>query len=144
MGSVSKVYFSKEVCNGNTYSGKYIELGKPLDFKSKLSYKNIETTYSYDEESTSYIADENSNTTLMKLCSEGLGFIPIGNSSNAFSGKFNGNGYKISGLYENRSGYAGLFGYESRGHIANLKVNGNIKSMDSNSGRDCGICLEYR
>ncbi len=128
------VYFSKEVCNGNSYSGKYIELGKPLDFKSKFSYKDIETTYSYNEETTSYISDKNSDTILIKLCSEGIGFIPIGNNSKAFSGKFNGKGYKIKNVYINTSGYAGLFGYESRGHISDLKVNGKIISSDGNAG----------
>ena len=43
----------------------------------------------------------------------GAGFIPIGTSDNPFTGKFDGKGYKITGLYINRldMSYIGLFGY---------------------------------
>ena len=44
----------------------------------------------------------------------GAGFVPIGNSSNPFTGNFNGRGYNITGLYiySNSSGFdVGLFGY---------------------------------
>jgi len=51
----------------------------------------------------------------------GAGFEPIGNGSNNFSGTFDGQGYKITGLYINRcinqwsTGYAGLFGFTGSG-----------------------------
>ena len=51
----------------------------------------------------------------------GAGFEPIGNESNNFSGTFDGQGYKITGLYINRcinqwsTGYAGLFGFTGSG-----------------------------
>jgi len=43
---------------------------------------------------------------------EGAGFVPIGNSSNPFTGTFDGRGHKITGLYINRpsTDYVGLFG----------------------------------
>jgi len=43
----------------------------------------------------------------------GAGWIPIGNSTTKFTGVYNGNGHKISGLYINRTAtnYVGLFGY---------------------------------
>jgi len=43
----------------------------------------------------------------------GLGFLPIGNSSNPFTGFFNGSEHSISNLYINRSNtdYVGMFGY---------------------------------
>ena len=131
------VYFSKEVCNGNSYSGKYIELGKPLDFKSKLSYKNMQTSYNYAEDTTSYIVDENSETTLMKLCTQNMGFIPIGNSSRPFKGIFDGKGNKIKNLYESRSEDVGLFGCISGANVSNINVSINIKSSDNYSGRNC-------
>ena len=42
----------------------------------------------------------------------GAGFVPIGNSSNPFTGTFDGGGHKITGLYINRpsTDYVGLFG----------------------------------
>ena len=53
----------------------------------------------------------------------GAGWQPIGDSSDAFSGKFEGNGFTISNLTINSSDtrYIGLFGYtRSRSEIANL------------------------
>ncbi|HOQ33590.1 MAG TPA: PASTA domain-containing protein, partial [Candidatus Hydrogenedens sp.] len=53
----------------------------------------------------------------------GAGFSPIGTIGNPFTGTFDGKGYKITGLYINRSGtdYVGLFGYIS-GKINNLGI----------------------
>ncbi|GHU95467.1 hypothetical protein FACS1894156_5120 [Bacteroidia bacterium] len=42
----------------------------------------------------------------------GAGFVPIGNASTNFTGKYNGKGHTISHLYINKTTiYAGLFGY---------------------------------
>jgi hypothetical protein len=53
----------------------------------------------------------------------GLGFSPIGNSTNNFTGNFNGNGKKISGLYINRITFSysniGLFGYTGAAAVIN-------------------------
>ncbi len=57
----------------------------------------------------------------------GNGWLPIGDSSNAFAATFEGNGYTISNLFINRSStdYTGLFGYvSSGGGISNLGVVG--------------------
>ena len=54
---------------------------------------------------------------------------PIGNSSNEYSGTFNGDGHTISGLYINDSSdsYQGLFGYVgSSGKVQNLSVSGKV------------------
>lgn len=50
-----------------------------------------------------------------------LGFEPIGDNSTPYTGSFDGNGYKITGLYINRptQDYVGLFG----------KVDGDIKNL---------------
>lgn len=48
-------------------------------------------------------------------------WIPIGNSTNQFKGKFNGNNYTISGLYCNQS-YSGLFGVIEKATVSNLGV----------------------
>ncbi|MEK6959006.1 MAG: hypothetical protein AABW59_03110, partial [archaeon] len=46
------------------------------------------------------------------LWNGGLGFKPIGNDVNKFTGSLNGGGHKVSGLYINRTtDYVGLIGY---------------------------------
>ncbi len=55
----------------------------------------------------------------------GAGFKPIGTKDNPFVGKFNGNGYKIHGLFISRlsQSYVGLFGYISQGGgVTNLGI----------------------
>ena len=58
---------------------------------------------------------------------------PIGNSSKPYSGTFNGQNFKISGLYINDStaNYQGLFGYlstdgDNTGTVQNLTVSGTV------------------
>lgn len=136
------VYLANQVNNGiNNYNNKWVALGKPLDFKSKLSYKDINTKYSYDEARKSYIPNENSENTLMELCTTGEGFTPI----NGFNGKFNGKNYTINNLYENRSGYCGLFatygGYYIEAWIKNLTISGEIISTDNYAAGFVGLPL---
>jgi hypothetical protein len=54
------------------------------------------------------------------------GFSPIGNADTIFTGSYNGNGHKITGLFINRPGgnMAGMFGYveTSGGEIKNLNL----------------------
>lgn len=52
----------------------------------------------------------------------GSGWLPIGNSTKQFRGYYNGQGYKIDGLYINRgtTDYLGFFGYTLGGSISNL------------------------
>lgn len=55
---------------------------------------------------------------------------PIGNYENPYRGKFNGNGYTISGLYCNVTSVdeavAGLFGYNT-GTVSSLAVSGTVR-----------------
>ena len=54
---------------------------------------------------------------------------PIGDSTNKFTGSFDGNGYNISGVSSSGYKYAGLFGYVSSADISNVGVLvGNISS----------------
>ena len=63
----------------------------------------------------------------------GAGFVPIGNGSNNFTGTFDGQGYKITGLYINRSSsdFVGLFGLTNSGSeiknvgLEEVNVNGS-------------------
>jgi hypothetical protein len=61
--------------------------------------------------------------TLTSLTAE-VGWEPIGTEANKFTGHFDGNGKKITGLWINRSSTdgVGLFGYTDGGSITNLTV----------------------
>ncbi|WNL33232.1 GLUG motif-containing protein [Arcobacter cryaerophilus gv. pseudocryaerophilus] len=63
----------------------------------------------------------------------GLGWNPIGNSTNKFNGTFDGLGFTISNLYINRpsQNYVGLFGYTNNATIKNI----GLKDVDI-SGRN--------
>ena len=54
----------------------------------------------------------------------GAGFKPIGTDADPFTGNFDGNGYKITGLYINRptEDYIGLFGYLDSGVVVNVGI----------------------
>ncbi|MDI9338112.1 MAG: T9SS type A sorting domain-containing protein [Alphaproteobacteria bacterium] len=52
---------------------------------------------------------------------KGVGFVPIASGANQFfSGKFDGNGYTIKGLYINSGGFAALFANTQNAIIVNL------------------------
>ncbi len=63
----------------------------------------------------------------------GAGFVPVGSSSNAFTGTFDGRGHKITGLFIDRPStwHVGLFGYIGSGSeikdvgLEDVSVNGN-------------------
>jgi len=82
-------------CLGTSYSDKYYELQKDIDLGSYLANTSV-------------------------------GWQPIGSSSSSsFSGKFNGNGHKVSGLWINRplANNVGLFGYVDTGaELRNIGV----------------------
>jgi len=52
----------------------------------------------------------------------GNGWVPIGTSSNGFSGYYDGKGFEITGLFINRSGTddVGLFGYGTQDTLVNM------------------------
>jgi hypothetical protein len=73
----------------------------------------------------------------------GAGWTPIGNSSTRFSGKFNGNGYKIENIYINRvnTDNIGFFGSTYQVTILNLAiVNCNISGQNYVGGL-AAICF---
>ncbi|MBS4224226.1 cadherin-like beta sandwich domain-containing protein [Lederbergia citrea] len=71
---------------------------------------------------------------------DGLGWKPIGDSNNIFSGSLDGNGYIINGLTINRNqDEVGLFGYVSNPTIKNISLeNVKIKGK-SNVGAIAGL-----
>lgn len=66
----------------------------------------------------------------LSVLGETTNWIPIGRfyqKAYEYSGTFNGNGHKISGLYINSSSQSALFGYvASSGVVYNLGVSGNV------------------
>ena len=125
------VAFSEKINNKEIPLNCYVILMRTLDFKSVLSYGNIKKTYIFDEEKNAYITNDDSETTLMELCTTGQGFIPIGISGNRFAGNFNGQLNEIQNIYINREDYAGLFGMTSTCTIEDIGVTGNITSTNS-------------
>ena len=71
---------------------------------------------------------------------DGLGWKPIGNSNNVFSGSLDGNGFTINGLTIQRDeDNVGLFGYVSNPTIKNVRLeNVNIKGK-GNVGAIAGL-----
>lgn len=117
------VYFSQQVNGGKSYSGKYVALGKTLDFTSDLSYINPNTT-EYDE----YLGGTG-KTGLKEQLINGLGFKPIG----TFRGTFDGNDNAIKSIKIDVEGEAGVFKKVS-GTIQNLGIEGEITSTSSYAG----------
>jgi len=65
----------------------------------------------------------------------GTGFLSIGSLANPFTGRFDGQGHRISGLAINRPGstYSGLFGYNA-GYVGNLNLVGGSIAGGTYSG----------
>ncbi len=141
------VTLSKNAGNGNSYEGKYVELGRDLDFQSTSSYENSERKDYGDingVDGTTTLMDELINT-------KGKGFIPIGGQgwnttteTQRFNGNFDGKGYTISNLYENVTDmHAGLFGLvgksSSTNTFKNLTITGNITKNGTTTGHAGGL-----
>ena len=120
----------------NSFINKYIILMKNLSFTSPLSYNNYLNTDFGD------INEDGKVTGLMEELTTGIGFTPIGTSSAPFRGNFDGQGYKISNIYENTSSNGGLFGIIGGNgadtEIKNISVSGNIVSTGGHSGGIAG------
>lgn len=67
---------------------------------------------------------------------EGEGWLPIGDSSNNFTGSYDGDNNTITNLYINRtSEHTGLFGFCVNNELKNIKL---INVLITNSGDYCG------
>ena len=90
-----------------------------------------------------YDEDSYSSTANRIIWTMGAGWQPIGDSSNLFTGRFEGNGFTISNLTINRgrTNGVGLFGYTGSGaEIANVGLlNADITGTSSNVGGLVGV-----
>ena len=123
--------------NAVKYNGKNYKLMRNLNFKSRFSY--------YDSNSTAYgdINENESIETLMVELTTEKGFLPImEGSNNPFNGSFDGQGYEISNLLIKRK-WAGLFKEVSSFNLKNLGITGNIEGVDNAGGIIARSVKEY-
>lgn len=92
------------------------KLMKDIDFNDDNSYMDANAT------GIDWNGDGNNTETIKYQLTNGLGFMPIGDDSNHFTGSFNGNGFKIKNLYINRptESNQGLFGFIESATIENV------------------------
>ena len=103
------------VNNGNDFSGKTILLTADIVLNDTSDWENWENS-----------APNNTWT-------------PIGNSSNEFSGSFDGQGHTVSGVYINSENkYQGLFGH-NKGTIKNIVVTESYIKGEYSVGGVCGL-----
>ena len=134
------VLLSIDVNNGINYENKNLSLLRDLDFQNNDSFLDSSSKVYGD------INGDGVVETIYEELTTSSGFIPIGNSSSAFSGTFNGNRRIIRNLLINRdTPYQGMFG-NNEGSIEHLTVHGNIQgiyrvggisSINAGTIRDC-------
>ena len=128
-----------EINLASSFSGKYIVLKRSLVFLSKFSYANSERTDFGDINGN--LEDGNM---LINEMTTGKGFIPIIGFSGNFDGKSENEIYKISNIYIQSEGMAGLFAYVSGNvTIKNLDISGTIKG-ESHTGGIIGEIRNYQ
>ena len=112
------------VNNGNDFSGKTILLTADIVLNDTSDWENWEN--SAPKNSWSSIGSDS------------------GNSSNPFSGTFDGQGHTVSGIYINsENDYQGLFGY-NEGTIKNIGVTESYIKGDYCVGGVCGLNNTWR
>ncbi len=134
------VLLSIDVNNGINYENKNLFLLRDLDFQNNASYLDSSSKVYGDINGDGIVG------TIYEELTTSSGFIPIGNSSNAFRGTFNGNKKIIRNLLIHRDApYQGMFG-NNEGNIEHLTIHGNIQgiyrvggisSINSGNIRDC-------
>ena len=124
--------FSNEVNSGNVLSNKTIMLMRDLNFNSKYSYVSGNITVDGNIKSCNSIEE------LKKSLTENEGFYPIGDGKKGnaiFQGTFDGQGNTIKNIYENTTGYIGLFGICAGNTIKNVNITGYMEtSIDTYAG----------
>ncbi len=136
------VEYSKIMNSSSAYTleDKYIKLCKTLNFKSKLSYMDYETTI-YDE----FLGGDGNTKLIEQLSENGKGFYPINGGTNkngAIAKEFDGQGFKIENIYINQEENAGFIGKANSICVKNLTITGTIISKNGHAGGICGNVLD--
>ena len=104
---------SVNVNAGNDYSGAYFKMTEDIDLSSVCG-ENI------DGEAVSWTP---------------IGISTLDEDDKPFSGIFNGDGHKITGMYiDTANDFQGLFGYADGGEIKNLTVSGTVTGKNFVAG----------
>ena len=90
-------------------------------------------------EANSFSLGNNIDATATSNWNSGVGFVPVGNSTNFYTGTFNGQNHTISNLYINSSASAvGLFGKISAATLENVSLLGIEVISTSTSANGAG------
>lgn len=80
---------------------------------------------------------------IRNIDASGLTWIPIGDSSTKFTGGYDGNGYKISGLVLPDQDYSGLFGYlDTTAQVQDVLLR-NISTLIASDKSTCGALVGH-
>ena len=92
-----------------------------------------------------YILAKDIDATATQAWNSGEGFTPLGDGSNEFTGRLDGAGHTLRGLYINQNIFkVGLFGSVKGATIENLSlVDGNVKGGDVFHRRYCRTCRRH-
>lgn len=133
--------FLRSPFHASAFSGGDGTVGNPFLITTPAQLASL-TSYIGSSHSGKYFRLENDLDLNISPYNTGNGWTPIGNSSNNFYGKFDGNGKTISGLYigsGNTATYQGLFGFTNGAIIEDLTLtNVSITSTQSNVGALAG------
>ena len=134
------VRLAEDVNKGENYKGIEVKLKRSLDFNLDTSYRDPNDTSMGDVNEDGIIEGIKAELTNRS----GKGFKPIGYNYRDvhdiyFSGIFNGNGYEIRNIYENRT-HCGLLETVTNAVVTNIEVNGEyICDNDLTPGSYGGI-----
>ena len=129
INSVEDLVAFSNLAKTQNFSGKTINLNTNLDITDNVSYMNPATI------SLGNINGDGLTEGLKVELGKANGFYPIGSTTMAFAGTFNGNGYIINHVMIKGSNYVGLFGYSVNGTVKNLKLdNINVTGNGDNVG----------
>ena len=134
-----------EITMNDKFQGKNVILMRTLNFNSKYSYEDSNSTKFGDLNQDGIV--ENIKTELTKTEENCTGFTPIGIASDnrgyRFEGKFEGKNNAVNNIYIKTSGNAGLFGGVWDATIKDLTVSGDITSTNANAGGIIGDGLSH-
>ena len=114
---------------GGNFAGGNGTSGDPYQIEDILDLQNMSSDLS-----AHYVLINDIDASATRDWSDGKGFEPVGDYSNKFTGSLDGSGYKITGLFINRTSesYVGLLGYAgtsssvSNVSLEAVSISGNV------------------
>ena len=124
------VSYSKTMSEGNSMCSSYVSLCRNLNFKSKLSYTNCDTT-EYD----TFLGGDGNTKLIEQLSERGKGFKPI--QGGKFLNNpviFDGKNHKLENIYVYQQAMAGVISAAGTINVKNLGITGTIISEEGSAG----------